>query len=49
MKFLRRDSEELDSRALPEMLLETLSLLEEDSLILAPGEVPSLAPPASKL
>jgi len=40
MKFLRRDSEELDSRALPEMLLETLSLLDGDSLILAPGEVP---------
>jgi len=40
MKFLRRDSEESDSRALPEMLLETLSLLEGDSLILATGEVP---------
>ena len=40
MKFLRRDSEELDSRALPERLLETLSLLDGDSLILAPGEIP---------
>jgi two-component system sensor histidine kinase SenX3 len=40
MKFLRRDSEESDSRALPEMLLETLSLLDGDSLILAPGEIP---------
>ena len=47
MKFLRREreSEELDSPALPEMFLETLSFLEEDSLILAPGEVPLFSTP----
>ena len=45
MKFLRRDLEEPNPRILPEMLLETLSLLEGDSLILAPGEVPIFSTP----
>jgi len=45
MKFLRRDSEELDSRALPEMLLETLKMLDGDSMILAPGEIPLFLTP----
>ena len=40
MKFLRRDSADFDPRALPEMLLETLNLLDGDSMILAPGEIP---------
>ncbi len=40
MKFLRRDIEAPEPRALPEMLLETLNLLDGDSMILAPGEVP---------
>ncbi len=45
MKFLRKDSLESDPRALPDVLLETLTLLEEDSLILAPGEVPIFSTP----
>ena len=40
VKFLRRDIEAPEPRALPEMLLETLNLLEGDSMILAPGEIP---------
>jgi two-component system sensor histidine kinase SenX3 len=40
VKFLRRDLEAPEPRALPEMLLETLDLLDGDSMILAPGEVP---------
>lgn len=40
MKFLRRDLEEPNPRVLPQILIETLGFLEEDSLILAPGEVP---------
>jgi two-component system sensor histidine kinase SenX3 len=34
-----------DPRALPEMLLETLSLLDGDSMILAPGEIPLFITP----
>lgn len=49
MKFLRRDLEESNPRAVPEMLLETLSLLEGDSLILAPGEVPLFSTPGIEL
>ena len=47
MKFLHRErgSEELDAPAVPQMLLETLSLLDGDSLILAPGEVPLFSTP----
>ncbi len=45
MKFLRRDLEAPVSRTLPEMLTETLNLLEGDSLILAPGEVPIFVTP----
>ncbi|MEI7698078.1 MAG: ATP-binding protein, partial [Actinomycetes bacterium] len=45
MKFLRRDLDALDPRALPEMLLETLSLLDGDSMILAPGEIPLFITP----
>ena len=40
VKFLRRDLEAPGPRALPEMLLETLDLLDGDSMILAPGEIP---------
>ena len=40
MRFLQRGFKESDPRALPEMLLETLNLLDGDSLILAPGEIP---------
>jgi two-component system, OmpR family, sensor histidine kinase SenX3 len=40
VKFLRRDIEAPERRALPEMLLETLDLLDGDSMILAPGEIP---------
>ena len=40
VKFLRRDLEAPEHRALPEMLLETLNLLDGDSMILAPGEIP---------
>lgn len=49
MKFLRRDSADLDPRALPEMLLETLNLLDGDSMILAPGEVPIFTTPGIEL
>ncbi len=45
MKFLRRDSDDFNPRALPEMLLETLSLLDGDSMILAPGEIPIFITP----
>jgi len=45
VKFLRRDLEAPEPRALPEMLLETLNLLEGDSMILAPGEVPLFITP----
>ncbi len=40
VKFLRRDIQAPEPRALPEMLLETLNLLDGDSMILAPGEIP---------
>jgi two-component system sensor histidine kinase SenX3 len=40
VKFLRRDLEAPEPSALPEMLLETLNLLDGDSMILAPGEIP---------
>jgi two-component system sensor histidine kinase SenX3 len=49
MKFLRRDSADFDPRALPEMLLETLNLLDGDSMILAPGEVPIFTTPGIEL
>ena len=45
MKFLRRDLEAPEPRALPEMLLETLNLLDGDSMILAPGEIPLFITP----
>ncbi len=45
MKFLRRDLDATDPRALPEMLLETLDLLDGDSMILAPGEIPLFITP----
>ena len=45
MKFLRRDLEESNPRAIPEMLIQTLRLLDGDSLILAPGEVPLFGTP----
>ncbi|MDP1851668.1 MAG: ATP-binding protein [Candidatus Planktophila sp.] len=49
MKFLRRDSVDFDPRALPEMLLETLNLLDGDSMILAPGEIPIFTTPGIEL
>lgn len=45
MKFFRRDLNEPNPRTLPEMLLETLTLLDGDSLILAPGEIPIFSTP----
>jgi len=45
MKFLRRDLEEPNPRTVPEMLLETLSQLDGDSMIVAPGEVPLFITP----
>ncbi len=48
MRFLRRDLDEPDSRILPQMLIETLSMLEEDCLILAPGEVPIFITPGAE-
>jgi two-component system sensor histidine kinase SenX3 len=45
VKFLRRDLEAPEPRILPEMLLETLNLLEGDSMILAPGEIPLFITP----
>lgn len=45
MKFVRKSSDELDSRALPDMLVEALGMLDGDSLILAPGEIPIFATP----
>ena len=45
MKFLRRDLEAPEPRILPEMLLETLNLLDGDSMILAPGEIPLFTTP----
>ena len=45
MKFLRRDLEAPEPRILPEMLLETLNLLDGDSMILAPGEIPLFITP----
>ncbi len=48
MKFLRRELEDTDSRILPELLTQTLSLLDGDSLILAPGEVPIFQTPGAE-
>lgn len=45
VKFLRRDLEAPEPRALPEMLLETLNLMDGDSIILAPGEIPLFITP----
>jgi len=42
---LRRDLEAPEPRTLPEMLLETLNLLDGDSMILAPGEIPIFITP----
>ena len=48
MKFLRRELEDTDSRILPELLTQTLSLLDGDSLILAPGEIPIFQTPGAE-
>ncbi len=48
MKFLRRELESNDARALPEMLIETLGMLDGDSLVLAPGEVPIFLTPGAE-
>ena len=49
MKFLRKDLDESDPRALPEMLIETLSQLDGDSIILAPGEIPIFSTPGIEI
>ena len=49
MKFLRRDLDDSDPRALPEMLIETLSQLDGDSIILAPGEIPIFSTPVVEI
>lgn len=45
MKFRRRDSQTEKVRDLPLMLIETLNLLDGDSVILAPGEIPIFVTP----
>lgn len=45
MRFLQKDSPAVQGRKLPEMLLETLNLLDGDSVILAPGEIPIFITP----
>ena len=45
MRFLREDSQAVQGRKLPEMLLETLNLLDGDSVILAHGEIPIFITP----
>lgn len=49
MKFLRRDLEESNPRALPEIFLATLNQLDGDSLILAPGEIPVFSTPGIEM
>ncbi len=45
MKFLRRESEQSDSRELPQMLLDVLEQLDGDAIIFAPGEIPLFVTP----
>ena len=45
MRFRREDSWAEQGRELPAMLLETLNLLDGDSIILAPGEIPIFITP----
>lgn len=45
MKFLRSQIEESGSKALPQMLLDVLGLLDEDSLVITAGEIPIFSTP----
>ena len=45
MKFLRKEVEVSDERALPGMLVETLSQLDGEAVVLANGEVPIFTTP----
>ena len=45
MKFLRKEAESTDERALPSMLLETLTHLDGEAVILSNGEVPIFTTP----
>ena len=45
VKFLRKEVETSDERALPGMLLETLSQLDGEAVVLANGEVPIFTTP----
>ena len=43
MKFLRKDVEAQDQRLLPAMLIDTLSQIDGEAIVLAHGEVPIFA------
>ncbi len=45
MKFLRKDVEAQDQRLLPDMLIDTLSQIDGEAIILAHGEVPIFVTP----
>ena len=45
MKFLRKDVEAQDQRLLPEMLINTLSQIDGEAIVLAHGEVPIFVTP----
>lgn len=45
MKFLRKDVEAQDQRLLPAMLIDTLSQLDGEAIVLAHGEVPIFVTP----
>ena len=45
MKFLRKDVEAQDQRVLPDMLINTLSQIDGEAIVLAHGEVPIFVTP----
>ena len=45
MKFLRKDVEAQDQRLLPDMLIDTLSQIDGEAIVLAHGEVPIFVTP----
>ena len=45
MKFLRKDVEAQDQRLLPAMLIDTLSQIDGEAIVLAHGEVPIFVTP----
>ena len=45
MKFLRKDVEAHDQRLLPDMLIDTLSQIDGEAIVLAHGEVPIFVTP----